>query len=137
MTTHTPQVAAPGRQFGKRPLFETAIVRPALIDSFRKLDPRVQARNPVMFVVLVGSIFTTFLFIRDLADSRVEDNLFAGLVAAWLWFTVLFANFAEAMAEGQRQGAGGDIAQDPGRDHRQPAAARRRHPTGALVSAHA
>ena len=101
MTTHTPQVAAPGRQFGKRPLFETAIVRPALIDSFQKLDPRVQARNPVMFVVLVGSIFTTFLFIRDLADSRVEDNLFAGLVAAWLWFTVLFANFAEAMAEGR------------------------------------
>ncbi len=90
-----------GRRTGKRPLFEAAIVRQAIVDSFRKLDPRVQARNPVMFVVLVGSVFTTFIFFRDLTDARPEDNLFAGLVAAWLWFTVLFANFAEAMAEGR------------------------------------
>ena len=54
-----------------------------------------------MFVVLVGSVLTTILFLRDLGDSTGEENLFAGLVAAWLWFTVLFANFAEAMAEGR------------------------------------
>ena len=89
------------RRSGKRPLFEAAIVRRAFVDSFRKLDPRVQARNPVMFVVLVGSVFTTLIFFQDLSDARPEDNLFAGLVAAWLWFTVLFANFAEAMAEGR------------------------------------
>ena len=76
-------------------------MRPAILDSIRKLDPRVQARNPVMFVVLVGSIFTTILFVRDLGDSTASENVFAGLVAAWLWFTVLFASFAEAMAEGR------------------------------------
>ena len=85
----------------KRPLFEAAIVRPAIVDSVKKLSPRVQARNPVMFVVLVGSVLTTFLFIRDFGDATNKENLFAGLVAAWLWFTVLFANFAEAMAEGR------------------------------------
>ncbi len=85
----------------KKPLFEAAIVRQAVIDSFRKLAPRVQARNPVMFVVLIGSVLTTILFLRDLGNSTSEENLFAGLVAAWLWFTVLFANFAEAMAEGR------------------------------------
>ncbi|MET0697139.1 MAG: potassium-transporting ATPase subunit KdpB [Acidimicrobiia bacterium] len=89
------------RQARKRPLLEAAIVRQAIVDSFRKLDPRVQARNPVMFVVLVGSVFTTLIFLQDLSDARPEDNLFAGSVAAWLWFTVLFANFAEAMAEGR------------------------------------
>jgi K+-transporting ATPase ATPase B chain len=85
----------------KRSLFDPTIVRPAIIDSFRKLHPRVQARNPVMFVVLVGSVLTTFLFLRDFGDASGKENLFAGLVAAWLWFTVLFANFAEAMAEGR------------------------------------
>ena len=102
MQTQTaPEPTTDGRRTGKRPLFEAAIVRQAIVDSFRKLDPRVQARNPVMFVVLVGSVFTTLIFIQDLSDARPEDNLFAGLVAAWLWFTVLFANFAEAMAEGR------------------------------------
>ncbi|MGZ7011135.1 MAG: potassium-transporting ATPase subunit KdpB, partial [Ilumatobacteraceae bacterium] len=85
----------------KRPLFEPAIVRQATVDSFRKLDPRIQARNPVMFVVFVGSILTTILFFRDLSSATSKQNLFTGLVAAWLWFTVLFANFAEAMAEGR------------------------------------
>ena len=59
------------------------------------------ARNPVMFVVEVGSVLTTILFIRDLGDSTHDENLFGGLVVVWLWFTVLFANFAEAMAEGR------------------------------------
>src|SRR3954464_4191079 len=82
-------------------LFDRAIVRGALVDSVRKLDPRVQARNPVMFVVLVGSVLTTILFLRDPRPPARADNVFSGLVALFLWFTVLFANFAEAMAEGR------------------------------------
>jgi K+-transporting ATPase ATPase B chain len=82
-------------------LFDPTIVRGAIVDSFKKLHPRTQARNPVMFVVLVGSVLTTILFFRHLGDSTASENVFAGLVAAFLWFTVLFANFAEAMAEGR------------------------------------
>ena len=85
----------------RRSLFDGAIVRPAIIDALDKLDPRVQAKNPVMFVVEVGSVLTTILFLKDLGDGTGQENAFAGLVAAWLWFTVLFANFAEAMAEGR------------------------------------
>jgi potassium-transporting ATPase ATP-binding subunit len=94
----------------RRGLFDRQIVKGALVDSVRKLHPRVQARNPVMFVVLVGSVLTTVLFLRDLwapptpadlGDSTAKENVFAALVAAFLWFTVLFANFAEAMAEGR------------------------------------
>jgi K+-transporting ATPase ATPase B chain len=70
-------------------------------DSFVKLNPRTMVRNPVMFVVEVGSVLTTVLFIRDFGSSTADENVFAGLVALWLWFTVLFANFAEAMAEGR------------------------------------
>ena len=73
----------------------------AVGDSFRKLDPRQMARNPVMFVVEIGSVITTLLFIRDAHRSIAADNVFVGLVTAWLWFTVLFANFAEAVAEGR------------------------------------
>ncbi|HLY84756.1 MAG TPA: potassium-transporting ATPase subunit B, partial [Acidimicrobiales bacterium] len=82
-------------------LFEPAIVRRAIRDSFVKLDPRQQARNPVMFVVLVGSVWTTVLFFRDLPHAKASDSVFVGLVAIWLWFTVLFADFAEAVAEGR------------------------------------
>ena len=84
-----------------RSLFDPAIVKRAALDSFVKLDPRTLARNPVMFVVEVGSVLTTVLFARDFGDASGEENLFAGLVVAFLWFTVLFANFAEAMAEGR------------------------------------
>jgi K+-transporting ATPase ATPase B chain len=77
------------------------IVKRAALDSVIKLDPRSMARNPVMFVVEVGSVLTTMIFVRDLASGADADHLFAGLVAVWLWFTVLFANFAEAMAEGR------------------------------------
>jgi K+-transporting ATPase ATPase B chain len=84
-----------------RGLFDPAIVKSALVESVRKLHPRVQARNPVMFVVLVGSVLTTILFFRDVGDETAKQNVFSGLVAAFLWFTVLFANFAEAMAEGR------------------------------------
>jgi K+-transporting ATPase ATPase B chain len=83
----------------RRPLFDRAIVRPAIVESFRKLDPRLQARNPVMFVVLVGATIVTVLCVRDVARSG--PLLFDGQIALWLWFTLLFANFAEAMAEGR------------------------------------
>ncbi|MBV9932771.1 MAG: potassium-transporting ATPase subunit KdpB [Actinobacteria bacterium] len=82
-------------------MFDRQIVRRAVVDSLIKLNPRTQARNPVMFVVLVGSVWTTVLFFRDLAHASTADNVFVGLVAIWLWFTVLFANFAEALAEGR------------------------------------
>ncbi|MDP3166789.1 MAG: potassium-transporting ATPase subunit KdpB [Hydrogenophaga sp.] len=75
-------------------LFDPALVRPALLDTFRKLDPRTQWRNPVMFVVYLGSAITTAL-----AVARPDGFNIA--VALWLWFTVLFANFAEALAEGR------------------------------------
>jgi K+-transporting ATPase ATPase B chain len=75
-------------------MFEPAIMKRAVIDSFIKLNPRSQARNPVMFIVEIGSVVTTLLAIRDVDG-------FAALIAVWLWFTVLFANFAEAVAEGR------------------------------------
>jgi K+-transporting ATPase ATPase B chain len=79
------------------------ILRSAIIDSFRKLDPRVQIRNPVMFVVFIGSIFTTVIGVGA-AMGAIEGAGRPGFVltiAAWLWLTVLFANFAEALAEGR------------------------------------
>jgi len=91
MTTHTKA----------RPLFDPPIVRRAIVDSFKKLNPRVQVRNPVMFVVLVGSVLTTGLFIQALLGQGEAPAGFIFAVSAWLWFTVLFANFAEAMAEGR------------------------------------
>jgi K+-transporting ATPase ATPase B chain len=82
-------------------LLSGALARRAVVDSLVKLHPRTMARNPVMFVVEVGSVLTTVLFLRDLGKSSAQENVFAGLVAAFLWFTVLFANFAEAVAEGR------------------------------------
>jgi K+-transporting ATPase ATPase B chain len=73
----------------------------AIIDSFSKLDPRVQVRNPVMFVVEVGSVLTTGLWIQSLVGTGEAPTWFIGMVAIWLWFTVLFANFSEALAEGR------------------------------------
>jgi len=75
-------------------IFDPAVAGPAALESVRKLDPRRMARNPVMLVVELGSALVTVLFLRD-------PGVFAGLIALWLWFTVLFANFAEAMAEGR------------------------------------
>jgi K+-transporting ATPase ATPase B chain len=76
------------------------LIWPAIASSFRKLDPRAVARNPVMFVVEVGSVITTYYFIAGLIRSS-SGTAFVGSVAGWLWFTVLFANFATAMAEGR------------------------------------
>src|SRR5262245_30651079 len=73
----------------------------AVGDSLRKLNPRQMMRNPVMFIVEVGSVLTTILFFQKLPSASASDSVFAGLVSAWLWFTVLFANFAEAVAEGR------------------------------------
>jgi potassium-transporting ATPase ATP-binding subunit len=83
-----------------RPLFDPPIVRRAVRDSFVKLAPAHMVRNPVMFVVLVGSVFTTFALIRDMVAGGTDLGFLLQL-ALWLWFTVLFANFAEAMAEGR------------------------------------
>jgi K+-transporting ATPase ATPase B chain len=84
-------------------LFDPTILKPALLDSVRKLDPRLLAKNPVMFVVAIGSLFTTALCLRDLvADPvRMTPLWFTAATTLWLWFTVLFANFAEAVAEGR------------------------------------
>ncbi|BEN10014.1 potassium-transporting ATPase ATP-binding subunit [Serratia marcescens] len=85
----------------QRALFEPALVRTALIDAVKKLDPRVQWRNPVMFVVYIGSILTTAIWLAILTGQTDGAAAFTGSVALWLWFTVLFANFAEALAEGR------------------------------------
>ncbi len=85
----------------KRSLFEPTIVGPAIRDSFVKLNPRSMARNPVMFIVEVGAVLTTVLCIADWGSSSGSQDAFALLVTIWLWATVLFANFAEAMAEGR------------------------------------
>jgi K+-transporting ATPase ATPase B chain len=84
-------------------VWEGALLRAALVDAFRKLDPRAMVRNPVMFVVEVGSVLTTLLWLRDLVAPAAgsEPAWFTGQVALWLWFTVVFANFAEALAEGR------------------------------------
>src|SRR5215813_10677842 len=80
----------------KRALWEWKIVRRALLDSFLKLNPRTMMGNPVMFVVEIGSVITTVLLVRG--GAAFKFNL---QITLWLWFTVLFANFAEAMAEGR------------------------------------
>jgi potassium-transporting ATPase ATP-binding subunit len=128
-----PEAAHSGGRIGakaSRSLLDPVILKGAVVDSFRKLAPRTMVRNPVMFVVWVGSILTTILFVRDLVDgdASAKENLFAGLVAAWLWFTVLFANFAEAVAEGR-----GKAQADTLRRARSDTVARRRLPDGSLV----
>ncbi len=82
------------------PLFDKALVRQAIVDAFIKLSPTKLVRNPVMFVTGVVAALVTLLFVRDLSMHR-DGLLFTGQIAVWLWFTVLFANFAEAIAEGR------------------------------------
>ncbi len=84
-----------------RSMFDPVLVRPAIVDSFKKLTPRTQFRNPVMFCVYVGSILTTILWVAALAGQAEAPAGFILAVSLWLWFTVLFANFAEALAEGR------------------------------------
>jgi K+-transporting ATPase ATPase B chain len=110
-----------------RKLFDPEITRQAVKDSFVKLNPRTMVRNPVMFVVEVGSVLTTVLFFRDLGSSTANENVFAGLVSLWLWFTVLFANFAEAMAEGRGKAQAATL-----RKTRAETVARVRRPDGSI-----
>src|SRR4051794_18720156 len=113
-------------------MLDASIMRRAIVDSFTKLNPRHMMRNPVMFIVEVGSVLTTVLFVTDFGSSSADENVFAALVAGFLWFTVLFANFAEAVAEGRgkaqadtlrktrsetmanRRGADGSLEEVPG-----------------------
>src|SRR6266571_1396812 len=98
------------RRKGAISIWDRRIIRRAIPDSFKKLDPRWQVKNPVMFVVEIGSVITTIEFVRLLftqptatftRNQLTAETIFVLAVAVWLWFTVLFANFAEAMAEGR------------------------------------
>src|SRR5262252_7946652 len=82
-------------------LFDWSIIRPAMWDSVKKLDPRHQIKNPVMFVVEVGSVLTTGLWLQALGGHGEASSGFILAVSLWLWFTVIFANFSTAMAEGR------------------------------------
>jgi potassium-transporting ATPase ATP-binding subunit len=103
------------------------IIRGALTGAFTKLNPRVQARNPVMFVVEVGAAITTIVFIKGLIAGGVATLSFVFAISVWLWFTVLFANFAEAMAEGR-----GKAQADSLRRTRRETTARRIAPDGSV-----
>src|SRR5262245_34123531 len=84
-------------------LFDPEIVRPAVWESFRKLAPQNVIKNPVMFVVEIGSVLTTLILLRDLVAPTPESQplWFTASVSLWLWFTVIFANLSEAVAEGR------------------------------------
>ena len=110
MTDITPTIGLPPSGLTRRnlrpmALFDRSLIVPAIWASFCKLDPRTLVKNPVMFCVEIVSVLTTIFFFRDLfggAGKAVGSNaLFSGQITIWLWFTVLFANFAEAVAEGR------------------------------------
>ncbi|MEW6037641.1 MAG: potassium-transporting ATPase subunit KdpB [Pseudomonadota bacterium] len=88
-------------QTAKQGLFDRRILAEALLDSFRKMSPQTQLKNPVMFVVYIGSLLTTVLYLQSLAGRGEASSGFILAITLWLWFTVLFANFAEAVAEGR------------------------------------
>ena len=99
MSAATPELpAAPSRRSS---VFSRELVIQAIWDSFPKLNPRLQLKNPVMFIVELGSVITTVIFFKDLAQGHDSQLWFVGVIAIWLWLTVLFANFAEAIAEGR------------------------------------
>jgi K+-transporting ATPase ATPase B chain len=98
----TAQLPAGPQSGGKRlSMFDTSLIGPALADAFKKLGVRTQLRSPVMFVVYVGSVVTTLLYVQALMGNGEAPAGFILACAVWLWFTVLFANFAEALAEGR------------------------------------
>jgi K+-transporting ATPase ATPase B chain len=98
LTNETPAAPTARRSLN---LFDATLVGPAIGDAFKKLHPRTQLRSPVMFVVYIGSIITTLLWFQALAGHGETNAGFILATAVWLWFTVLFANFAEALAEGR------------------------------------
>src|SRR5215470_16992858 len=95
-----PRTTMSAKTAKSKSLWDAKIVRQALIDSVIKLNPRTMMKNPVMFVVEVGSVITTVLLFKDVFH-RIPNFGFDLQITLWLWFTVLFANFAEAMAEGR------------------------------------
>jgi potassium-transporting ATPase ATP-binding subunit len=105
IVAHSPHAGLFKRQVQPVSLLDSSLLVPAVWASFRKLDPRTLAKNPVMFCVEIVSVMTTIFFLRDLfvGGSTVVGShaLFSGQITVWLWFTVLFANFAEAVAEGR------------------------------------
>src|SRR4029077_20441091 len=108
-------------------VFSRDLVLAAIRDSFPKLDPRQQVRNPVMFIVELGSVITTGIFILELARGNTSQLWFVGTIAFWLWLTVLFANFAEAIAEGRGKAQANAL-----RATRTTTVAHRRSDTGAV-----
>src|SRR5579859_1490308 len=107
-TRRTPEVdegkeLAASRKSGAGSIFQGPLIRAATAESFRKLDPRLVARNPVMFVVEVGALITTLVMLQEIL-SGAGNVSFTLQITLWLWFTVLFANFAEAMAEARGKG---------------------------------
>ncbi|MBI4893589.1 MAG: potassium-transporting ATPase subunit KdpB [Acidobacteria bacterium] len=132
--TQTPRAAGgpaqllPKKLSHARPLFDPEILRRAIRDSFLKLNPVRLLKNPVIFVVEIGAAITTLLLARDLA-TRAADTAFNLQITLWLWFTVLFANFAEAMAE-----ARGKAQADTLRKTKSDSAARRLRPNGTTES---
>ena len=120
--TRRDPIRRPGERAGKRtakarPLFDPAITRRAIVDAFRKLNPAAEARNPVMFVVWVGSILATLIFFRDLRSSTAAENVFAGLTAA--------VPVVHRAVRQLRRGDGGGAGQGPGRQPPRAPAARR------------
>ena len=102
-TTTPPAVAEPSEGTARRrsSVFSRDLVLQAIKDSFPKLDPRTQLKNPVMFIVELGSVITAAIFVIDIARGHTNQLWFVGTISIWLWLTVLFANFAEAIAEGR------------------------------------
>ena len=103
---HPAQDGSPGGRSSKKRqqgMWDRDLVRRSLGQSVSKLNPRTMARNPVMFVVEVGSVLTTIDAVRYLIQGNAGLFSFTGQISLWLWLTVLFANFAEAMAEGRGQ----------------------------------
>jgi K+-transporting ATPase ATPase B chain len=134
MSVLTPETPASPQRSERRAasLFQRDIVRRALIDSFVKLDPRVQVRNPVMFVVEIGAVITTVTWlIQVFGGSPIggghEPAWYTFTISVWLWLTVVFANLAEAFAEGRGRAQADALRATPG-DPGQPA--RRDHPEG-------
>src|SRR5262249_54099221 len=99
-TGHSHMSTLAARQSGVSWFLSKDLVKHALVDSFRRMTPRYQARNPVMFVVYVGSILTTILWLQALSGNGEAPAGFILAVTAWLWVTLLFANFAEAIPQG-------------------------------------
>ncbi|MGN6430230.1 MAG: potassium-transporting ATPase subunit KdpB [Gaiellaceae bacterium] len=128
-TVERPQTVepAPATRARRASLFSRELVLAAIRDSFPKLDPRHQLKNPVMFIVELGSVITTVIFFKELMQGHYGQLWFVGTIAIWLWLTVIFANFAEAIAEGR-----GKAQADALRATRTTTVAHRRTDTGGM-----